>query len=106
MMMTFKEGLKEAEESEEAEELDRRFKNLISKKRLESFKEYLQKAEYIKPQSRVNTLRKKINNLLKQAMMKQVMKQVMIIMIIMIIMIMMVMMVIMMIVKIIKLAIL
>ena len=50
-------------ELEEAEELDRKFKNLISKKRLESFKEYLKKAEYIDPQSRVNTLRKKLNNL-------------------------------------------
>ena len=43
----------------EAEELDKRFKNLISKKRLESFKEYSKKAEYIDPQIRVNALRKK-----------------------------------------------
>ena len=55
--------LKEAEESDKAEKLDRRFKNLISKKRLESFKEYLKEAEYINPQSRVNVLRKKLNNL-------------------------------------------
>ena len=54
-----KEELEKTEESEEAEKLDRRFKNLISKKRLESFKEYLKKTEYINPQSRVNALRKK-----------------------------------------------
>ena len=47
----------------EAEELDKRFKNLISKKRLEAFKEYSKKAEYIDPQIRVNELRKKLNNL-------------------------------------------
>ena len=46
---------------EELEELDRRFKNLISKKHLESFKEYLKKAEYVDPQIRVNALRKKKN---------------------------------------------
>ena len=51
------------EELKEVEELDKRFKNLISKKRLESFKEYLKEAEYINPQSRVNALRKKLNNL-------------------------------------------
>ena len=74
-----KEELKEAEELDkkfknliskksfkslkEAEELDKKFKNLISKKRLESFKEYSKKAEYIDPQIRVNALRKKLNNL-------------------------------------------
>ena len=51
------------EESEEKEKLDTRFKNLISKKRLESFKEYLKEAKYINPQSRLNALRKKLNNL-------------------------------------------
>ena len=51
------------EESDDAEELDRRFKNLISKKRLESFKEYLKEAENINPQSRGNALRKELNNL-------------------------------------------
>ena len=50
---------------EEAEELDRKFERSVSKKRLESFKEYLKKAEYINPQSRVNALRKKLNNLPK-----------------------------------------
>ena len=40
-----KEELKEAEESEEAEKLGRRFKNLICKKRLESFIEESEKAE-------------------------------------------------------------
>ena len=58
-----KEELKE--ELEEAEDLDRRIKNLISKKRLESLREYLKKAEYINPQSKVDALRKKINNLSK-----------------------------------------
>ena len=100
----------------EAEELDRRFKNLISKKRLKSLREYLKESEDANPQGRVNTLKKylkqakytdlqiKVNALknnsityLKQAVMKQAAtKQVMIITIIMI----------MMIVKIIKLAIL
>ena len=56
---------KEELEEEEEEELNRKFKNLISKNRLESFKEYLKKAEYIDPQSRVNALRKKLNNLPK-----------------------------------------
>ena len=60
-----KKRLESFKELEEAEELDRNFKNLISKKRLESFKEYLKKAEYINPQSRVNALRKKLNNLPK-----------------------------------------
>ena len=54
---------KDKEELEETEEIDKRFKNLISKKRLESFKEYSKKAEYIDPQVRVNALRKKLNNL-------------------------------------------
>ena len=50
---------KDKEELEQAEELDKRFKNLISKKLLEAFKEYLKKAEYIDPQIRVNALKKK-----------------------------------------------
>ena len=51
---------KDKEELEQAEELDKRFKNLISKIRLETFKEYLKKAEYVDPQIRVNALKKKI----------------------------------------------
>ena len=51
------------EELEQAKELDKKFKNLISKKRLESFKEYSKKAEYIDPQIRVKALRKKLNSL-------------------------------------------
>ena len=86
---------KDKEELKEAEELDRRFKNLISKKCCESLREYLKESEDANPQDRVNALRKKLNNLPKQVI-KQVIKQVMIITIIMI----------MMIVKIIKLAIL
>ena len=58
--LTSKKGF---ESLEEAEELEKKFKNLISKKCLESFKEYLKKAEYINPQSRVNALRKKLNSL-------------------------------------------
>ena len=49
----------------EAEELDRRLKNLISKKRLESLREYLKESEDANPQDRVNALRKKLNNLPK-----------------------------------------
>ena len=48
---------KDKEELEQAEELDRRFKNLISKKRREAFKEYFKKADYIDPQIRVNALK-------------------------------------------------
>ena len=70
----------------EAEELDRRFKNLIIKKCPESLREYLKESEDDNPQDRVNTLKKylkkakytalqikvnalkkKLNNLLKQA---------------------------------------
>ena len=49
----------------EAEELDRRMKNLISKKHLESLREYLKESEDVNPQDRVNALRKKLNNLPK-----------------------------------------
>ena len=42
----------------EAEELDR-FKNLISKKRHESLREYLKESEDANPQDRVNALKKK-----------------------------------------------
>ena len=68
----------------EAEELDRRFKNLISEKRRESLreylkesedansqdrvnalKEYLKKAKYTDLQIKVNALKKKLNNLPK-----------------------------------------
>ena len=41
----------------EAEELDRRFKNLISKKRRESLREYLKESEDASPQDRVNALK-------------------------------------------------
>ena len=41
----------------EAEELDRRFKNLISKKRRESLREYLKESEDDNPQDRVNALK-------------------------------------------------
>ena len=39
------------------------FKSLISKKRLESFKEYSKKSKYINPQIRVKALKNKLNNL-------------------------------------------
>ena len=42
----------------EAEELDRRFKNLISKKRRELLREYLKESEDANPQGRVNALKK------------------------------------------------
>ena len=41
----------------EEEELDRRFKNLISKKRRESLREYLKESENANPQDRVNALK-------------------------------------------------
>ena len=41
----------------EEEELDRRFKNLISKKRRESLREYLKESENVNPQDRVNALK-------------------------------------------------
>ena len=40
-------------------------KNLISKKRFESLREYLKESEDVNPQDRVNALRKKLNNLPK-----------------------------------------
>ena len=49
----------------EAEELDRRLKNLISKKRRELLREYLKESEDANPQDRVNALRKKFNDLPK-----------------------------------------
>ena len=49
----------------EAKELDRRLKNLISRKRRESLREYLKESEDANPQDRVNVLRKKLNNLPK-----------------------------------------
>ena len=49
---------KDKEELEQAKELGRRFKNLISKKRRELFREYLKNAEYTDPQIRVNALKK------------------------------------------------
>ena len=65
---------KDKKELEQAEELDKRFKNLISKKLLEAFKEYLKKAEYIDPQIRVNALKKKIIIYLKQVMIMMISK--------------------------------
>ena len=56
---------KDKEELKEAEELDRRFKNLISKKRRESLRGCLKESEDANPQDRVNALRKKLNNLPK-----------------------------------------
>ena len=41
----------------EAEELDRKFKNLISKKRRESLREYLKESEDVNPQDRANALK-------------------------------------------------
>ena len=41
----------------EQEELDRRFKNLIGKKRRESLREYLKESKDVHPQGRVNTLK-------------------------------------------------
>ena len=49
----------------EAKELDRRLKNLISRKRRESLREYLKESEDANPQDRVNILRKKLNSLPK-----------------------------------------
>ena len=70
---------KDKEELEQAKELNKKFKNLISKKlrellreylkesedanpqdRVNELKEYLKKAEYINPQIRANALKKKI----------------------------------------------
>ena len=45
----------------EAEELDRRFKNLISKKSRESLREYLKESEDANPQDRVNALKEYLN---------------------------------------------
>ena len=49
----------------EEEELDRRLKNLISKNRHESFREYLKESKDANLQDRANTLKKKLNNLFK-----------------------------------------
>ena len=56
---------KDKEELERAEELDRRFKNLISKKRRELLREYLKESEDVNPEDRANALRQKLNNLPK-----------------------------------------
>ena len=56
---------KDKEELERAEELDRRFKSLISKKRRELLREYLKESKDANPQDRANSLRKKLNNLPK-----------------------------------------
>ena len=50
----------------EQEELDRRFKNLISKKRRESLREYLKESKDANLQDRANTLKKKLNSLFKK----------------------------------------
>ena len=50
----------------EEEELDRRFKNLISEKRRELLREYLKESTDANPQDRVNALKKKLNNLFKK----------------------------------------
>ena len=51
-----------SKEELEADELDRRFKKLTSKKRLEALKEYLKEARDVDIQSRVDALRKRLNN--------------------------------------------
>ena len=53
------------DDNNDGKKLDRRFKNLISKKRRELLREYLKKLEDTNPQDRVNALRKKLNNLPK-----------------------------------------
>ena len=53
------------DDNNDGEKLDRRFKNLISKKRRELLREYLKESEDANPQDRVNALRKKLNNLPK-----------------------------------------
>ena len=59
----FKENINnENEDKLEAEELNKRFKRLINKKRFESLKEYLKETNGSNPQSRVDALRKKLNN--------------------------------------------
>ena len=47
-------------DNNDGEKLDRRFKNLISKKRCELLREYLKESEDANPQDRVNALREKI----------------------------------------------
>ena len=49
----------------EQEELDRRFKNLISKKRCESLREYLKESKDTNPQGRAKASKKKLNDLFK-----------------------------------------
>ena len=49
----------------EEEELDRRFKNLINKKRRESLRECLKELKDSNSQDRANALKKKLNNLFK-----------------------------------------
>ena len=53
------------DDNNDGKKLDRRFKNLISKKRRELLREYLKESEDTIPQDRVNALRKKLNNLPK-----------------------------------------
>ena len=53
------------DDNNDGEKSDRRFKNLISKKRRASLREYLKESEDVNPQDRVNALRKKLNNLPK-----------------------------------------
>ena len=49
----------------EQEELDRRFKNLISKKRRESLREYLKESKDANPQGRAKASKKTLNDLFK-----------------------------------------
>ena len=53
------------DDNDDGEKLDRRFKNLISKKRRELLREYLKESDDANIQDRVNALRKKLNNLPK-----------------------------------------
>ena len=62
-LKTFSENIDDKSKEElEAEELDRMFKELTSKKRFEALKEYLKEVEDADPQSRVDALRKSLNN--------------------------------------------
>ena len=53
------------DDDNDGEKLDRRFKNVISKKRRELLRKYLKEPQDANPQDRVNALRKKLNNLPK-----------------------------------------
>ena len=59
LFKTFSENIDDKSKEElEAEELDRRFKKLSNKKRLEAFRKYLKEADYADIQSKVDALKK------------------------------------------------